>query len=199
MGHGSSVAVGCGIGCGHGLDPTLLWLWCRPVAVAPVPPLSLGTYICVGAALKRQKEKKKVWKVIILLWLKYRVSIEFKIIYEDYNSPDALLREIKPILQINSLINFKEKFDKKETLISFHEKIINKINIFKKKWLNYNSIMLKIINTLQINKRIYNSFNVFKWQKKITEWAESETKDYKIPICLKYFSEKNIEKNINQD
>ncbi|QCI25080.1 exodeoxyribonuclease V subunit beta [Buchnera aphidicola (Rhopalosiphum padi)] len=118
-----------------------------------------------------------------------------KIIYEDYNSPDALLREIKPILQINSLINFKEKFDKKETLISFHEKIINKINIFKKKWLNYNSIMLKIINTLQINKRIYNSFNVFKWQKKITEWAESETKDYKIPICLKYFSEKNIEKN----
>ena len=28
-------------------DPTLLWLWCRPVAVAPIRPL------------KRQKAKKK--------------------------------------------------------------------------------------------------------------------------------------------
>jgi len=30
----SSVAVSCGVGCRHGSDPTLLWLWCRPVAIA---------------------------------------------------------------------------------------------------------------------------------------------------------------------
>ncbi|AAM67982.1 exodeoxyribonuclease V subunit beta [Buchnera aphidicola] len=119
-----------------------------------------------------------------------------KIIYEEYRSPEDLLREIKPILKVNSSINFKKKFDKKETLITFHEKIINKINIFKQKWLNYNLIILKIINQLKVNKKIYSNFNILKWKKKITEWAESETKNYKMPICLKYFSETSIEKNI---
>ena len=33
-----------------GLDLALLWLWCRPVAAAPY---------AAGAALKRQKTKKK--------------------------------------------------------------------------------------------------------------------------------------------
>ena len=28
------VAVSCGMGCGPGLDPMLLWLWCRLAAVA---------------------------------------------------------------------------------------------------------------------------------------------------------------------
>ena len=28
------VAVSCGVGRRHGLDPTLLWLWCRPAATA---------------------------------------------------------------------------------------------------------------------------------------------------------------------
>ena len=30
----SGVAVSCGVGCRHGSDPVLLWLWCRPAAVA---------------------------------------------------------------------------------------------------------------------------------------------------------------------
>ena len=28
------VAASCGVGLGHGLDPALWWLWCRPVARA---------------------------------------------------------------------------------------------------------------------------------------------------------------------
>ena len=32
--------VDCGVGCRHGLDPELLWLWCRPVATAPIQPLA---------------------------------------------------------------------------------------------------------------------------------------------------------------
>ena len=48
-------AVLC-VGCGRGLDSTLLWLWCRPAATALIylTP-SLGTSICLGADLKRQK------------------------------------------------------------------------------------------------------------------------------------------------
>ena len=33
---GSGTAVICGIGHRHGSDPALLWLWDRPVAIAPI-------------------------------------------------------------------------------------------------------------------------------------------------------------------
>jgi len=36
----------------------LLWLWCRPAAVAPVPPLAWEPPYAVGAALKRKKRRK---------------------------------------------------------------------------------------------------------------------------------------------
>ena len=32
--------MSCGVGCQHGSDPALLWLWCRPVAIAPIRPLA---------------------------------------------------------------------------------------------------------------------------------------------------------------
>src|SRR5512135_1808292 len=36
----SGVAMSCGVGCRRGSDPALLWLWCRPVATAPIRPLA---------------------------------------------------------------------------------------------------------------------------------------------------------------
>ena len=39
-GLGSGVAVSCGVGRRLGLDPALLWLWCRPAAVVLVRPLA---------------------------------------------------------------------------------------------------------------------------------------------------------------
>ena len=41
------------------LDPMLLWLWHRPAAAAPIPPLAQALPYATGAALKRQKKKKK--------------------------------------------------------------------------------------------------------------------------------------------
>ena len=32
--------MSCGVGCGRGSDPALLWLWHRPVATAPIRPLA---------------------------------------------------------------------------------------------------------------------------------------------------------------
>ena len=52
----------CGVGCRHGSDPTLLWLWRRPAATAPIRPLAWEPPYAVEAALekaKRQKKKKK--------------------------------------------------------------------------------------------------------------------------------------------
>jgi len=41
------------------LDLVLLWLWCRLAAAAPIKPLAWEPPYAAGAALKRQKTKKK--------------------------------------------------------------------------------------------------------------------------------------------
>ena len=40
-------------------DPALLWLWCRPAAVAPIRPLAWEPPHATTAALKRQTTKKQ--------------------------------------------------------------------------------------------------------------------------------------------
>ena len=55
-----------GIGCRHGSDPTLLWLWCRPVATAPIGSLAWEPPYAAGAApekAKKQTNKKKIVEV----------------------------------------------------------------------------------------------------------------------------------------
>ena len=51
--------LSCGVGCRHGSDPNLLWLWCRPVATALIGPLAWEPPYATGAALKGQKTKKE--------------------------------------------------------------------------------------------------------------------------------------------
>jgi len=53
--------VSYGVGCRHGLDPALLWLWRRQAATAPIRPLAWEPPYAMGAAqemAKRQKENK---------------------------------------------------------------------------------------------------------------------------------------------
>ena len=63
MGYGSGIAMSCGVVCRHGLDPALLWLWCRPAATAPIIPLAWEPPY-VLEEIKRQKKKKKKEKKI---------------------------------------------------------------------------------------------------------------------------------------
>ena len=51
--------MSCGVGRRCGLDPVLVWLWCRLAATAPVRPLAWEPPCATGTALKRQKKKKK--------------------------------------------------------------------------------------------------------------------------------------------
>ena len=48
--------MSCGVGHRHGSDVALLWLWCRPAAVAPIRPLVWEPPYAVGVALKRPKK-----------------------------------------------------------------------------------------------------------------------------------------------
>ena len=46
--------MSCGVGHRRGSDPTLLWLWRRPEATAPIRPLAWE------AALEKTKKKKGI-------------------------------------------------------------------------------------------------------------------------------------------
>ena len=51
--------MSCGVGCRHGSDSKLLWLWWRPAATAPIQPLAWEPPYAAGAALQKKKQKKK--------------------------------------------------------------------------------------------------------------------------------------------
>ena len=62
MGLGSGVATSSGVGHKYSLDPMLLWLGCRPAAVAPIGPLAWEFPYAAGAALKKTNEQKHTQK-----------------------------------------------------------------------------------------------------------------------------------------
>ena len=51
--------MSCSIGCRRGSDPTLMWLWRRLVATAPIEPLAWEPPHAMGAALEKTKRQKK--------------------------------------------------------------------------------------------------------------------------------------------
>ena len=54
--------MSCGVGHRWVSDPVLLWLWCRPAAIAPIQPLVWEPPYADGAALKSKKKKNKKQK-----------------------------------------------------------------------------------------------------------------------------------------
>ena len=51
--------MSCGVGCRCASDLAWLWLWCSLAAAALIQPLAWELPYAAGAALKRQKRKKK--------------------------------------------------------------------------------------------------------------------------------------------
>ena len=56
--------MSCGVGHRCGQYLALVWLWCRPVATAPIRPLAWEPPYATDVALKRQKRKKNLMKEI---------------------------------------------------------------------------------------------------------------------------------------
>ena len=70
--------MGCGVGCRCGSDPTLLWLWHRLEATAPIQPLAWESPYAAGTALEKTKKKKNLWYIgcrhgLDPLWLRHRL------------------------------------------------------------------------------------------------------------------------------
>ena len=69
------VAMSYGIGCRHGSDLAMLWLWRRPAAAAPTQPLTWEPPYAAGEALKKKKKKKKTkfsFRIFSILKMKQR-------------------------------------------------------------------------------------------------------------------------------
>ena len=49
------VALRCAAGHRLGLDPGLLWLWCRPVLTTLIQPLAWELSYATGTAIKREE------------------------------------------------------------------------------------------------------------------------------------------------
>ena len=54
--------MSCGIALRHGLDPALMWLLCRPAAVALIQPLAWESPYAMGVALKSMCGGGKILK-----------------------------------------------------------------------------------------------------------------------------------------
>ena len=50
----------CGVGRKYSSDPALLWLWCRPAAVAQIQPVAWEPPYATGVALKKNSQQ---WKM----------------------------------------------------------------------------------------------------------------------------------------
>ena len=62
--------MGCGVGHRQGLDPALLWLWCRLAATAPIQPLDWEPPDAMSAALKKKKKILVVKSSHMAQWVK---------------------------------------------------------------------------------------------------------------------------------
>ena len=86
MGSGSGVAVSCVVVYRHGSNLVLLWLWHRPVAVAPIRPLAWEPPYAVGEALKKTKGQKKK---------KNKLSGEKLLLKSAFSSPSTIQSQKK--------------------------------------------------------------------------------------------------------
>ena len=81
----------------------MLWLWCRPVAAAPIQPLAQELPYAAGMALTLKKKEKinRIKYHFSTLWLKSRVEMESDFYFETYFSVLGIIIEKKSQLYFN--------------------------------------------------------------------------------------------------
>ena len=59
------VAMSLGVGCRHGSDSVLLWLWCRPAAIALIQPIAWEPPYATGVALKSNNNNNNIAPIFL--------------------------------------------------------------------------------------------------------------------------------------
>ena len=96
--------MSCGVDCRRGLDPALLWLWCRPVATALIGPLAWEPPYAMGVALekaKRPKEKEKAFQGVSFVAQQLRNP---NCIHEDVGSIPGLTQCVKDLVLLSVVV-----------------------------------------------------------------------------------------------
>ena len=127
--------MSCGIGCRHSSDMVLLWLCCRPAAVALIHPLARELSYAAGLALGEKKRKKK-YLYISLPRRAVMVSTFNNLIYVSYGYFPFLFC----LLEIPETNMFYTRF-KKTKIIS--------LSLTWKQIIKSLSISFKVISTFQ--------------------------------------------------
>ena len=75
---GSLPLLSCVVGCRCASDPALLWLWCRPAAIAVIRPLAWEPpHAAAGAAQEMAKRQKKKRANICILTVLLNSDVKF--------------------------------------------------------------------------------------------------------------------------
>ncbi|EMI5491439.1 exodeoxyribonuclease V subunit beta [Providencia stuartii] len=127
-------------------------------------------------------------------WRRHFYPLDYsmaKVILSQWNSPEALLAEIKPFLQgdMPYIVNGGEDT---ETFEERHQRFISLINDVKSAWLDGCSEFEKLITNSDVDKRSYSSRYLPSWLEKITNWAEEDTQDYQLPKEIIRFSQATL-------
>ena len=93
---GSGAAMSCGVGRRQGSDPTWLWLWCSLAATVPIQPLAWEPPYAVGAAVKRQKTKKK--HLVLVFFGQISLCLTFLMVTEQYPPHGVVTKIIQALI-----------------------------------------------------------------------------------------------------
>ena len=61
--------MSCDVGCRCGFDLVLLWLWCRPVAIALIQLLDCELPYAAEFALEKAKRQKKFFLGLLIVFI----------------------------------------------------------------------------------------------------------------------------------
>ncbi|QDY42879.1 exodeoxyribonuclease V subunit beta [Candidatus Pantoea soli] len=120
----------------------------------------------------------------------YPLTLEIaRVIVDEWSGPEQLLTTLRPWLQ-GEAPKLRLPPADSETLTSRHEQNMARIAAIKKQWLALGNDVQGLIGQSDVDKRSYSSKNLPAWVSKITQWAQSETRDYQVPPELARFGQR---------
>lgn len=127
-------------------------------------------------------------------WRRHFYPLDYsmtKVVLSQWNSPEALLAEIKPFLQgdMPYIVNEQQN---KESFEERHQRLVSLISSVKSSWLEGVAEFEKLISSSDVDKRSYSSRFLPNWLDKMTHWAQEETQDYQLPKEIVRFSQTTL-------